>query len=45
MADAGDRVADIERRWSAIVGPRNFTQMCKIMQRLLDELDPQQSRS
>lgn len=39
MAAAGDRVADIERRWSAIVGTRNFTQMCGTMQRLLDELD------
>lgn len=45
MADAGDRVADIERRWSAIAGPRDFTQMCKTMQRLLDELDPNQARS
>jgi DNA-binding MarR family transcriptional regulator len=44
MAAAGDRVVDIERRWSAIVGPRNFAQMCRTMQRLLDEFDPQEAR-
>ncbi|MEO3757614.1 MarR family transcriptional regulator [Mycobacterium sp. B14F4] len=45
MADAGARVADIEQRWSAIVGARNFRQMCRTMQRLLDELDPKDARS
>ena len=45
MAHAGDRVADIEQRWSALVGRRDFTQMCQTMQRLLDEIDPTQSRS
>ena len=40
MADAGDRVADIERRWSKLVGAKDFAQMCRTMQRLLDELDP-----
>jgi DNA-binding MarR family transcriptional regulator len=45
MADAGGRVADIERRWSDIVGDRNFAQMTRTMQRLLDELDPKESRS
>ncbi len=45
MADAGDRVADIERRWSALVGERNFAQMSRTMQRLLDELDPKDSRA
>ncbi len=44
MADAGDRVEDIERRWSRIAGQRNFNQMCDTMQRLLDELDPKDSR-
>jgi DNA-binding MarR family transcriptional regulator len=44
MAAAGDRVADIERRWSKLVGANNFTQMCKTMQRLLDELDAEQAR-
>jgi DNA-binding MarR family transcriptional regulator len=44
MADAGSRVADIERRWSAVAGERNFNQMCRTMQRLLDELDPKDSR-
>jgi DNA-binding MarR family transcriptional regulator len=44
MADAGGRVVDIERRWRALVGDRNFTQMTRTMQRLLDELDPKDSR-
>ena len=44
MADAGSRVADIEHRWSALAGERNFNQMCRTMQRLLDELDPKESR-
>ena len=42
---AGHRVADIERRWSKLVGAKDFAQMCQTMQRLLDELDPQRSRS
>ena len=45
MGLAGERVADIEQRWSAVVGARNFNQMCRSMQRLLDELDPAQARS
>ncbi len=45
MAAAGYRVADIERRWSKLVGAKDFAQMCQTMQRLLDELDPQRSRS
>ncbi|MBY0285813.1 MAG: MarR family transcriptional regulator [Mycobacteriaceae bacterium] len=45
MADAGGRVADIEKRWSKIVGERNFAQMTTTMQRLLDALDPKDSRS
>ena len=45
MADAGERVADIERRWSKLVGAKDFAQMCRTMQRLLDELDPEESRS
>jgi DNA-binding MarR family transcriptional regulator len=44
MISAGGRVADIERRWSTLVGERNFAQMCRTMQRLLDELDPKDSR-
>ena len=43
MAAAGRRVADIERRWSKIVGAKTYTHMCETLQRLLDELDPQQS--
>jgi DNA-binding MarR family transcriptional regulator len=44
MADAGTRVADIEHRWSALTGERNFDRMCRTMQRLLDGLDPNDSR-
>jgi DNA-binding MarR family transcriptional regulator len=45
MADAGDRVLDIERRWAALAGERNFAVMCQTMQRLLDELDPKDARA
>jgi hypothetical protein len=45
MSSAGGRVADIERRWSKVVGAKDFAQMCQTMQRLLDELDPKDSRS
>jgi DNA-binding MarR family transcriptional regulator len=45
MGYAGDHVADIERRWAALAGPKNFTKMCTTMQRLLDDLDPDDSRS
>ena len=44
MAYAGDRVADIEQRWSTVVGAKDFRQMCGTMQRLLDEIDPKDSR-
>ena len=44
MAIAGDRVADMERRWSELVGPKDFAQMTQTMQRLLDELNPKDSR-
>jgi DNA-binding MarR family transcriptional regulator len=45
MSAAGQRVDDIELRWSQLVGPKDFERMCATMQRLLDELDPDQSRS
>jgi DNA-binding MarR family transcriptional regulator len=45
MSAAGRRVTDIERRWSQLVGPKDFDRMCATMQRLLDEVDPEQSRS
>jgi DNA-binding MarR family transcriptional regulator len=45
LADAGDRVADLERRWSDVAGAHDFAQMCATMQRLLDDLDPEQARS
>jgi DNA-binding MarR family transcriptional regulator len=44
MADAGTRVADIESRWSKAVGEKDFAQMTRTMQRLLDELDPKDAR-
>ena len=39
LVDAGERVADIEVRWSELVGAEDFAQMCATMQRLLDALD------
>lgn len=45
LAAAGERVTDIERRWGAAVGEKNFASMCDTMQRLLDDLDPEQARS
>src|SRR5262249_39212730 len=44
LAEAGERVADIETRWSELVGARDFAQMCATMQRLLDPLDPDEAR-
>ena len=40
MSAAGDRVADIERRWSKLVGAKDFAQMCRTMQGLLDGAGP-----
>jgi DNA-binding MarR family transcriptional regulator len=45
MADAGNRVLDIERRWASLAGERDFAAMCRTMQRLLDELDPKDARA
>ena len=45
LGDAGERVADIEDRWSYAVGAKRFDDMCTTMQRLLDELDPDDARS
>lgn len=44
LADAGNRVTDIEQRWGAAVGTSAFGAMCATMQKLLDELDPEQAR-
>ncbi|MGV7445197.1 MarR family winged helix-turn-helix transcriptional regulator [Mycobacterium persicum] len=44
LADAGERVADIEARWSKLVGTGDFGHMCDTMQRLLDSLDPDEAR-
>jgi DNA-binding MarR family transcriptional regulator len=40
MRAAGRRVAEIESRWSNVVGAQDFAHMCQTMQRLLDELAP-----
>ncbi len=45
MAAAGERVADIERRWAAAVGESEFELAALTLQRLLDSLDPDDSRS
>ncbi|MGU3502179.1 MarR family winged helix-turn-helix transcriptional regulator [Mycobacterium sp. C31M] len=44
MSAAGARVDDLEQRWGAIVGEHEFARMCSTMQRLLDELNPEQAR-
>ena len=44
LSDAGDRVADIEARWAELVGATDFARMCATMQRLLDALNPVDSR-
>ena len=38
LADAGDRVAEIEEQWAALVGPARFADMCRTLQDLLDAL-------
>lgn len=45
MGDAGRRVAQIEQLWAKTVGDKDFEHMCHTMQRLLDEIAPEQSRS
>lgn len=44
LADAGHRVADLEARWSELVGADDFEHMCATMQRLLDAVNPDDSR-
>ncbi|MGH3532744.1 MAG: MarR family winged helix-turn-helix transcriptional regulator [Mycobacterium sp.] len=44
LADAGDRVADIEARWAQAAGARDFAHMCATMQRLLDRIAPDDAR-
>lgn len=36
LADAGDRVAEIEERWAALVGRGPFNDACMTLQRLVD---------
>lgn len=37
MSAAGERVAEIERRWASVAGQSAFEDMCQTMQRLVDE--------
>lgn len=39
LRDARDRVAEIEQRWSGIVGPDRFATSCRTLQDLLDALN------
>jgi DNA-binding MarR family transcriptional regulator len=39
LADAGDRVAEIEEHWSQIVGRRRFAEACRTLQSLLDRIE------
>ncbi|MHA7652368.1 MarR family winged helix-turn-helix transcriptional regulator [Mycobacterium sp. ML4] len=45
LSDAGNRVAEIEARWSNLVGADDFAHMCTTMQRLLDAVDPVEARA
>ena len=45
MAAAGGRVAEIERHWAAQLGDGEFEALAVTLQRLLDALDPEDSRS
>lgn len=38
LADAGDRVAEIEQHWAQIAGQKRFEAACRTMQELLDAL-------
>ncbi len=39
LDDAGNRVAEIEEHWAQTIGPRRFTEACRTLQDLLDNLD------
>ncbi len=45
LVESAGATATVEARWAALAGERNFSQMCRTMQRLLDELDPKDSRA
>lgn len=40
---AGDRVAEIEERWSALIGATQFDQACRTLQQLLECIDPEEA--
>jgi DNA-binding MarR family transcriptional regulator len=39
LADAGDRVAEIEEHWAGLVGSARFADLCRTLQDLLDALN------
>ncbi|GIF76850.1 MarR family winged helix-turn-helix transcriptional regulator [Asanoa siamensis] len=39
LADAGDRVAEIEQHWATLIGEARFAEACRALQDLLDALD------
>lgn len=42
LAEAGDRVAEIEEHWSQLIGPSRFSAACRALQDLLDTLGDDQ---
>jgi DNA-binding MarR family transcriptional regulator len=40
LADAGDRVAEIEQHWAEVVGREEFERTCRVLARLLEALAP-----
>lgn len=41
---AGDRVAEIEQRWSSLVGTKEFARACKTLQQLLEFTAPDEAK-
>lgn len=41
---AGDRVAEIEQRWSSLVGTKEFARACKTLQQLLEFTAPDEGK-
>lgn len=45
LRDALDRVAEIEKHWSQLVGPDRFTNSCRTLQDLLDTLNDTETQA
>jgi len=45
LHDAGNRVAEIERHWSKLIGTARFAEACSTMQELLDRLDSERTKA